>query len=129
MNRIILIVLITVPSALLAQEEFLPRNVNHTSKNNIIPAISGNGKTMIYLTDYSNSGEMVLERTHYKAGRWDDPKEISALNPMRLNNTGSYFLDNTGEAIWFSSRKPDGLGGYDIWVVQKGSSSWGRAKN
>ncbi len=129
MNRIILIVLITIPSTLLAQEEFLPRNVNHTSKNNIIPAISGNGKTMIYLTDYSNSGEMVMEITHYKAGRWDDPKEISALNPMRLNNTGGYFLDNTGEAIWFSSRKPDGLGGYDIWVTKKGSSGWGRARN
>ncbi len=129
MNRIILIVLITVPSTLLAQEEFLPRNVNHTSKNNIVPAISGNGKMMIYLTDYSNSGEMVMEMTHYKSGRWDDPKEITALHPMRLNNTGGYFLDNTGEAIWFSSRKPDGLGGYDIWVTKKGSSSWGRARN
>ncbi len=129
MHRILLLILITSPSLLLAQEEFLHRNINHASKNNIIPAISGNGKTMIYLTDYSNSGEMVMEMTHYKAGRWDDPKEISVLNPMRLNNTGGYFLDNTGEAIWFSSRKPDGLGGYDIWVTQKGGSSWGRAKN
>ncbi len=129
MNRIILLVLIIIPTTLLAQEEFLPRNVNHTSKNNIVPAISGNGKMMIYLTDYSNSGEMVMEMTHFKSGRWDDPKEISALNPMRLNNTGGYFLNNTGEAIWFSSRKPDGLGGYDIWVTQKGSSSWGRARN
>ncbi|MCF6359953.1 MAG: hypothetical protein L3J29_04245 [Cyclobacteriaceae bacterium] len=129
MNRIILLVLIIIPTTLLAQEEFLPRNVNHTSKNNIVPAISGNGKMMIYLTDYSNSGEMVMEMTHFKSGRWDDPKEISALNPMRLNNTGGYFLDNTGEAIWFSSRKPDGLGGYDIWVTKKGTSSWGRARN
>jgi len=129
MNRIILIVLITIPGTLLAQEEFLPRNVNHTSKNNIVPAISGNGKMMIYLTDYSNSGEMVMEMTRYKSGRWDDPKEIAALNPMRLNNTGGYFLDNTGEAIWFASRKPDGLGGYDIWVTKKGTSNWGRARN
>ncbi len=129
MNRIILLILIITPSLLLAQEDFLPRNVNHASKNNIIPAISGNGKTMIYLTDYSNSGKMVMEMTYYKAGRWDDPKEISVLDPMRLNNLGGYFLDNTGEAIWFSSRKPDGLGGYDIWVTKKGSSGWGRAKN
>jgi len=129
MHRIFLLLLITTPSFLIAQEDFLPRNVNHTSKNNIVPAISGNGKMMVYLTDYSNSGEMVMEMTHFKSGRWSDPKEIAALNPMRLNNTGGYFLDNTGEAIWFSSRKPDGLGGYDIWVTKKGASSWGRARN
>ena len=129
MIKPIILTLLIIPCSLFAQEDFLPRNINHTSKNNIVPAISGNGKTMIYLTDYSNSGEMVMEITHYKAGRWDDPKEISALNPMRLNNTGGYFLDNTGEAIWFSSRKPDGLGGYDIWVTKKGSSGWGRARN
>ncbi len=129
MYKLFFLLFLFISSSLLAQEEFLPRTINHTSKNNIIPAISGNGKSMIYLTDYSNTGEMVMERTEYKAGRWQTPKEITALNPMRLNNTGGYFLDNTGESIWFSSRKPDGLGGYDIWVTKKGSSSWGRAKN
>lgn len=129
MNRFLIFALLLAPGSLFAQEEFLPRNINHTSKNNIIPAISGDGKSMIYLTDYSNSGDMVMEMTHYKSGRWDDPKEISALNPMRLNNIGGYFLDSSGEAIWFSSRKPDGLGGYDIWVTKKGGSSWGRARN
>lgn len=129
MNNLLLILLLILPSTLLAQEEFLHRNVNHASKNNIFPSISGDGKSMIYLTDYSNNGELVLETTHYKAGKWQDPKEVTALNPMRLNNTGGYFLDNTGEEIWFSSRKPDGLGGYDIWVTKKGSSGWGRARN
>lgn len=129
MNKFISLLLLILPTALLAQEEFLPRNINHTSKNNMIPSISGDGKSMIYLTDYSNNGEFVLETTHYKMGRWQDPKEVTALNPMRLNNTGGYFLDNTGEAIWFSSRKPDGLGGVDIWVAKKGSSNWGRARN
>ena len=129
MTRFLILFLLILPASLLAQEEFLPRNVNHTSKNNILPSISGDGKSMIYLTNYSNSGELVLELTHYKVGKWQDPKEVSALDPMRLNNTGGYFLDNTGEAIWFSSRKPDGLGGYDIWVTKKGSSGWGRARN
>jgi WD40 repeat protein len=129
MNKFLVVLLSIIPTLIFAQEEFLSRNVNHTSKNNITPSISGDGKSMIYLTDYSNTGELVLETTLYKAGKWQDPKEVSALDPTRLNNTGGYFLDNTGEAIWFSSRKPDGLGGYDIWFTKKGHSSWGRARN
>ncbi len=129
MKNLLIFLLLVLPCSLLAQEEFLSRNVNHASKNNIVPSISGDGKSMIYLTDYSNTGELVLEVTHYKGGSWQISKEIAALNPMRLNNTGGYFLDNTGEAIWFSSRKPDGLGGYDIWVTKKGTSGWGRARN
>lgn len=129
MKKLVLVLLLVLPNITFAQEEFLSRNVNHTSKNNIIPSISGDGKSMVYLTDYSNTGQLAFEVTHYKSGTWQLAKEIVAINPMRLNNTGGYFLDNTGEAIWFSSRKPDGLGGYDIWVSKKGSSGWGRARN
>jgi len=129
MNRILLFLLLIASTSLFAQEEFLSRHINHTSKNNIVPAISGNGKTMIYLTDYSNTGDMVMELSQYKGGKWNTPKEITAINPMRLVNNGGYFMDNTGEAIWFSSRKPDGLGGYDIWDSKKSGSNWSRSKN
>jgi len=129
MNKRLLIFLLILPSVTRAQEEFLPGNINHTSKNNVIPAISGDGKSMIYLTDYSNTGDWALERTEYISGRWENSTELTALNPMQLNNRGGYFLDNSGEAIWFSSRKADGLGGYDIWVTKKGASGWGRANN
>jgi len=129
MTKLLLIFLLILPSIMQAQVEFLPGNINHTSKNNVIPAISGDGKSMIYLTDYSNTGDWALEMTEYVSGRWQDSKELTALDPMRINNRGGYFLDNLGEAIWFSSRKADGLGGYDIWVTKKGSSGWGRANN
>ena len=112
-----------------SQEEFLSRNVNHTSKNNMYPALSGDGRTMIYLTDYTNTGDFGLEISEYKSGKWQDPKDLTAMDPMRLNNLGGYFLDNSGEAIWFSSRKADGLGGYDIWFTRKGNSGWGRPGN
>ena len=111
------------------QEEFLPRNVNHTSKNNMYPALSGDGKTMIYLTDYTNTGDFGLEMSEYKRGKWQDPSDVSALDPMRLNNLGGYFLDKSGEAIWFSSRKADGLGGFDVWYVKKSGSGWSRPIN
>ncbi len=128
--KTLFIIMLVLPGMVWAQQKtFLPRNVNHQAKNNQIPAISGDGRTMIFSTDYSNTGAWVLEVTSYKSGHWQDPKEITALDPMRLNNIGGYFLDNTGEAIWFSSRKPDGLGGYDIWVTTKGSSGWGRPHN
>ncbi len=129
MNKFLLSVFLLASHLGFAQDEFLSRNVNHASKNNKIPAISGDGKSMIYLTDYSNTGELVLEITNYKGGSWQVSKEITALDPMRLNNMGGYYLDNTGEAIWFSSRKADGLGGYDIWFTKKGSAGWGRARN
>lgn len=129
MSRKILVLLLLISGSLSAQEEFLSRNINHTSKNTIYPSISGDGRTMIYLTDYTNTGEYGMEISEYKSGKWQDPKDLSALDPMRLNNTGGYFLDNSGEVIWFSSRKADGLGGFDIWYVRKGSSGWGRPIN
>ena len=129
MNRLLVFILVIISTSLLAQEEFLPRNINHTSKNNSVPSISGDGKSMIYLTDYSNTGDLVLETTTLRGGKWQDPKEVAALNPMRLNNNGGYFLDNTGETIWFSSRKADGLGGYDIWFTKSNGSTWGRPRN
>lgn len=122
-------VLMLIAMVTYGQEEFLHRNVNHTSKNNMYPALSGDGRTMIYLTDYTNTGDFGLEVSEYRRGKWQDPSDLSALDPMRLNNLGGYFLDKSGETIWFSSRKADGLGGYDVWYVKKRASGWSRPMN
>lgn len=109
--------------------DFLPRNINHTSKNNIYPYVSANGKTMIFLSDYSEDDELWVMESEYKAGKWQDPKEVNNIGPTRVNNIGGYALSNDGKTIWFSSKRADGLGKYDIWYLQKGKTQWSFPKN
>lgn len=108
---------------------YLPTNINHKSKNNIYPALSGDGKTMLFSSDYTKDDELGLMISAYVGGRWQDPKEVEAIGPSRINNIGGYSLNNDGKTIWFSSKRADGVGGFDVWYSNKTSSGWSRPAN
>ena len=108
---------------------YLPANINHKSKNNIYPALSGDGKTMLFSSDYTVDDELGLMISEYVGGRWQDPKEVDAIGPSRVNNIGGYSLNNDGKTIWFSSKRADGVGGFDIWYINKSGSGWSRPAN
>lgn len=109
--------------------KYLPANINHKSKNNIYPALSGDGKTMLFSSDYTKDEELGLMMSKYVGGRWQDPQEIDAIGPSRVNNIGGYTITNDGSTIWFSSKRADGLGGFDIWYMKRNTSGWSRPVN
>ena len=130
MRKISLILLVAMSLQGLAQGiTYLPTNINHKSKNNIYPALSGDGKTMLFTSDYTTDDEPGLMISDYVGGRWQDPKDVEAIGPSRVNNIGGYSLNNDGKTIWFSSKRADGLGGFDIWYMHKTSSGWSRPAN
>jgi Tol biopolymer transport system component len=107
----------------------LPRNINHVTQNQVYPAVSGDGKVMLFMTDYSDNGGFVMVATKYRAGKWQDPEDLPVLGSSKVNNWGGYALNYDGTSIYFSSRRSDGIGKFDIWYSVLDDGVWTRPKN
>ena len=130
MNRIATLLLILIGAGSMAQGiKYLPANINMRGKQTMFPAISGDGKTMIFLSNYTNDGDLAVMITNYQGGRWENFDELPNIGPESVNNLGGYTLSNDGETIWFSSKRPNGVGAYDLWYMTKNGSSWNRPLN
>ena len=108
----------------------LPANVNQPSINLFAPAISGDGATLVYLSDYTDDGEHSMNFTTRKTvSSWNEPIEISKLvNRPTLNYRGGYCLSFDGDMLLFTSRK-SGLGGFELWYSKRQGSNWGAPIN
>ena len=56
-------------------------------------------------------------------GGWTRPKNLGA--PVNsAENEGGQFIAPDGVTMYFASRRPGGLGDYDIWVTRRLDDSW-----
>ena len=90
----------------------LPRIINLPSKNQISPSLAADGRTMIFMSDYSEGGDLELKTTSMiRNGVWSEPTDIYTINQSRNNNlVGSYFLSYDGKEIYYTSQKAYGIG-------------------
>jgi outer membrane protein OmpA-like peptidoglycan-associated protein/tetratricopeptide (TPR) repeat protein len=90
-------------------------------------AISADGKTLYIYRD-ENGGDIFFSDLN-KDGTWSDPL------PMGGNINSSYFenavtISPNRNILFFSSDRPSGLGGLDIYMVVKDSrGQWGKVTN
>lgn len=131
LNRLILLSLMTMWSySMLAQQaKLLDRNINHPAYNSVYPFVSGDGKVMLYMSDYSDDGSFTLMKSDYRAGKWQNSENVVGVGSPKVNNWGGYALDYDGKGIYFSSRRSDGVGGFDIWYTQEEDGKYSIAKN
>lgn len=126
------IVLFSVASITYSQEQLrkLPPNINQPSVNLYAPAISGDGGTIVYLSDYTDDGSHSMYFTTKKSGlSWNEPIEVSkVVNRFTLNYRGGYCLSFDGNILVFTSRK-SGLGGFELWYSERLGSNWGAPVN
>jgi len=129
--RIVLLVLMTVWSqSIFAQRvRLLDRHINHPAYNSVYPAVSGDGKVMLYMSDYSDDGSFTLMKSDYRAGKWQIGEDVEGVGSSKVNNWGGYALDYDGKSIYFSSRRSNGVGGFDIWFTKEINGKWSRADN
>ncbi len=108
----------------------LPANVNKSSLNLYAPAISGDGKTIVYLSDYTDDGHHSMYFTTKKSvSSWNEPAEITKLvNRPTLNYRGGYCLSFDGDMLVFTSRK-SGLGGFELWYSYRNGANWSSPSN
>lgn len=108
----------------------LPININRPSMNLFAPYISGDGETLVYLSDYADDGHHTMYWTTRKGiSEWHDGREINKLvNRPTLNFRGGYSLSFDGDILYFTSRKT-GIGGFDIWYSRRSGNDWTAPKN
>lgn len=103
----------------------LPPNINRPSINLYAPFISGDGQTIVYLSDYTDDGHHAMRwSTRKTITTWNDELEVNRLiNRPTLNYRGGYSLTFDGNMLLFTSRK-SGFGGFDIWYSNRRGNDW-----
>lgn len=114
-----------------AKKKKLPRNINMPGYKNFGPAISGDGNSMVYMSNYTNDESTAMMFTRkLNAASWKDPEELPrTLNIPHLTYMNGYCLNFDGSEFYFTFKKSGGLGGYDLWRSKRQGDSWGTAQN
>lgn len=115
-----------------AQKEIrkLPSNINQPSINVYAPYISGDGTTLLYLSDYTDDGHHTMYwATKKTVSTWNNGQEVVRhINNPLLNFRGGYSLSFDGDMLLYTSRK-FGVGGFDLWYSYRRGNSWEAPKN
>ncbi len=120
----------------LRQPSFL--RVDYKNNYNEGPvAYSGDGKWVVFTkNNFVNGTRQIptsgMELSLYLAevtgeGDWRDPKAFE-FNGSSYS-TGYASLNHDGTKIYFASDRPDGYGGYDIYVSNKSDKGWSSPQN
>lgn len=131
-SRLVCLVLILGLSGheIMAQSpQRLSRDINNPSYSSVYPAVSGDGKVMVYMTNYSDDGSFIMSMTKYRGGKWQRPTDVSIVGSSKVNNWGGYSLNYDGTQLYFSSRRSNGVGLYDVWYSVLKDGEWSLPKN
>ena len=109
----------------------LPKVINAPAKNQLAPSLSGDGKHIVFTSNANIKNELQVQYSSLASnGKWNKPEPVFVVNKsIRNNHIGGYSLSNDGQTLYFSSKKSQGIGNYDIWYVQRQGSSWSQPKN
>ena len=128
-TALLVLVLITLSLSAVAQKRVLRRGVNFPAYNQIYPAVSGDGQSMVYLSTYSESGDYELRYTWKENGEWADPVTMPLVQDIQANFKGGFSLSYDGTKFYFTSERMNGIGTFDIWYSELSGRSWGAPKN
>ena len=87
--------------------------------------MANDGKTLLlYFSEERNSYLNDIYVSHLQEdGDWSKPIRTGTINTDDFDEI-SPFLASDGMTIYFSSDRPDGKGGYDIWMAKRLDDSW-----
>lgn len=105
----------------------LPRSVNIPNQFQYAPSISGDGRSLLFMSDYSIDRKLHMQHSYMVGpGKWKKAEEIIfKTNYGHLHYLGGHSLSYDGKVLFFTSRKSPGVGGFDIWYSEKKGDSWG----
>ena len=116
-------------TAIMAWEEpvALPAPINGHPDEIISASISADAKTLV-LARRPKGGKADLLISQFQGGAWSDPKGIITVNSDEYDEIEP-FITLDGKHLLYSSDRPDGMGGYDIWVAPLTADGWGVPMN
>jgi len=103
----------------------------NTHGNEGAQCISPDGKTIIYTgcERKMGHGSCDLYTAKYESGKWSYPRNMGGtVNSEYWESQPS--ISSDGKTIYFSSGRPGGVGGMDIWYTELNENGkWGKPKN
>jgi hypothetical protein len=98
--------------------------IKNTDDHDAIVSVSNDGKTL-YM--FRNNG---IYESNLNEGKWSEPKRMSeAINEPNTFEAHA-FISNDGTSLYFSSNRPGGMGGLDIYRSTKDANgNWGTPQN
>ncbi|HSY60612.1 MAG TPA: hypothetical protein VK796_02000, partial [Cytophaga sp.] len=130
-SHLTLFIFIFLSNFLMAQIVPLKPPINTSMSDDFNPSVSGNGKTLIYEMVYWNTNKADVMISYQVNGVWSVPVVITGVNTEseKLTN-GGYFINHAGNMILFHSNRFRGIGGTDIWYIEKNENGgWSAPMN
>jgi peptidoglycan-associated lipoprotein len=110
----------------------LPESINDSNVNEGCVTFTPDGRTMVFAK--GNTGkrkgadDVDLYISRFRNGAWGDPTPININTPKNWESTPAFSPD--GKTLYFSSSRPGGFGGLDLYSAQMDSRGrFGRVKN
>lgn len=97
----------------------LSRKINNALEHERGAAISGDGRTMIFMREDYRKSAWYFFITRKSGRDWTVPEEFLTLNKStKLNYVGGYCLNFDGTEFFYSTVKFGGVGNWDIWSAK-----------
>lgn len=104
-----------------------PINTEHWDGH---PSVSSDGKTLYFSSDRpEGKGKHDLwYSTIQTDGKWSEPQNMETINTKYDEKSPFIHLDN--QSLYFSSNRPQGLGGYDLFLSKvNNENTWSSPEN
>lgn len=120
-----LILLVPVVSFGQLKMKKLSRGVTNSLDDERVPYVSANGKAMVYVMYEKLHDKWNLYYSQFENGDWNRGEEILIVNKnTSILYTGGYCLSPDGNTLYFTTKKFNGVGGYDIFVTHRKGKAW-----
>jgi len=135
MKRLVIVLLycLFVGYSFQAYSQSIPlgQPINTGSNDEYNPCISGNGKTMLFEQLYFNESKPTVQISYMKSGSWTRPETLNGANSdIPTISNGGFFVNYNGNIVLFHSARYGGIGGNDIWMIEKTIiGTWSVPKN
>lgn len=95
------------------------------------PTISADGRTLIYESNKNGGWKLFVSVFDENTDTWSDPHPLTAINESGTAGDfiGGPFLSYDGNTLYFTSDRPGGVGGIDIWYSERRGSQWSAPAN
>jgi len=135
-NRLLVFLLLffSIPMVSQAQvtaKKLLPRNINISYLNQLAPSVSGDGNHLVFLSDQVSSKRLNMMYSRRTGPQtWSDPEVIKEIdNSFEINHLRGYSISFDGKIVFFTTLKSGGIGGYDVWMIQRQGNGWSQPQN
>lgn len=112
-----------------AQKRKLSPNITNHNDNEYAPKLTADGRTIIYLSDYTMSGKSELFISYGSGGNNWQQGQAMEIPSQSLIPFGAYTISYDGQQLVYATKKSPKIGGYDIQFQQKQGSKWASAVN